>query len=218
MSWPLLGIPLNLHTVTALVAISAAVVIYAQVAPFSLCRIASPILQNISRHFSFFAEPGGQPNQQQANRCGQGCGEGVGCLDEKYLKVFWRNSPTIDQVWLDPTRLYTVPSRLPVQYITHRRWHCLITHGQIECQITTTMKQAAIYLIFEGCQRFNSHCDLTLTTVKVTLMWLNKLFLLEASNKFVKSFLESCSCLWILLTHRPFLTLMLNQSLTKFSV
>ena len=90
MSWPLLGIPLNLHTVTALVAISAAVVIYAQVAtiPFSLCRIASPFLQNISRHLSSFAEPGGQPNQQQANRCGQGCGEGVGSLDEKYLKVF----------------------------------------------------------------------------------------------------------------------------------
>jgi len=30
LSWPLLGIPLNLHTVTALVAISVAVVIYAQ--------------------------------------------------------------------------------------------------------------------------------------------------------------------------------------------
>ena len=131
--------------------------------------------------------------------------KGVGSLDENfsYLKVFWRNSPTIDQVWLDPTRLYTVPSRLPVQYITHRRRHCLITHGQIECQITTIMKQAAIYLIFEEHQLFNSHCDLTLTTVKVTLMWSNKPFLLEASNKFVKSFLESCSCLWILLTHRP---------------
>ena len=32
VSWPLLGIPLSLHTVTALVAICAAVVIYAQVA------------------------------------------------------------------------------------------------------------------------------------------------------------------------------------------
>ena len=31
VSWPLLGIPLSLHTVTALVAICAAVVIYAQV-------------------------------------------------------------------------------------------------------------------------------------------------------------------------------------------
>ena len=31
VSWPLLGIPLTLHTMTALVAICAAVVIYAQV-------------------------------------------------------------------------------------------------------------------------------------------------------------------------------------------
>ena len=40
VSWPLLGIPLSLHTVTALVAICAAVVIYAQVFHFFSAGIA----------------------------------------------------------------------------------------------------------------------------------------------------------------------------------
>ena len=39
VSWPLLGIPLTLNTVTALVAICAAVVIYAQVYLFGWCLI-----------------------------------------------------------------------------------------------------------------------------------------------------------------------------------
>ena len=70
MSWPLLGIPLSLHTVTALVAICAAVVIYAQV----LALFAS-------HHIIFGAESSGQPKQQQANRRGQGSREGVNSFD-----------------------------------------------------------------------------------------------------------------------------------------
>ena len=79
MSWPLLGIPLSLHTVTALVAICAAVVIYAQVV-FSSSHfyIALEDLINL-----FGAEPSGQPKQQQANRRGQGCGEGLECFEEE---------------------------------------------------------------------------------------------------------------------------------------
>ena len=48
VSWPLLGIPLTAHTVAALVAICAAVVIYAQVLnfPLTICLIKNSCSQN----------------------------------------------------------------------------------------------------------------------------------------------------------------------------